>query len=193
MCVPVPFPAMRPDTLRTVVVVGDDGEIAVAVREALPRAMVMVLDARPAEAEVAMGVCRPYPWAAVWSAAGGCPDALAVSRPLTLFLVRAAAAAASCRLRSWSTFGDLVAQLRRMLGASVGGMRLAPGMGVELAGGSVVRSAPLQALLSAHPAGVIAPASRFRDAKAVLRAQGGGWTAARTGGAVRLVATPAVP
>lgn len=191
MCVPVPFPAMHPDTLRTLVVVGDDGEIAVAVREALPRTMVMVLDARPAEAEAAIGVCRPYPWAVAWASAAAFPGAFVRARPLSLFLVRSRAAEPPCRWRSWSTFGELVAQLRRMLGASAGGMRLAPGIGVQMPDGGVVRSAPLQALLSVHPSGLSAPHSRFRDVHEVLRAHSVGWTTARAGGQVRLVAAPA--
>lgn len=191
MCVPVPFPAMHPDTLRTLVVVGDDGEIAVAVREALPRAMVMVLDARPVEAQSAIGVCRPYPWAVVWAAAAAFPDALVRARTLSVLLVRGPAAEPRCRWRSWSAFGELVAQLRQMLGASAGGMRLAPGMGVQMPDGRVVRCTPLQALLSVHPSGLSAPPSRFRDVHDVLRAHGVGWTTARVGGQVRLVADPA--
>ena len=190
MSVPVPFPALRPDTLRTLVVVGDDGEVAVALRDVLPRSMVIVLDARPGEAAAAAAVCLPYPWAVVLDATAPPPRRTPVARRPTLVLARTGVAAPAAALR-WSTFRDLASQLRRMLGAHVGGMRLAPGMGVELPDGSVVRSAPLQALLSAHPAAVPAPPSQFRTVAALLRAHTVGWTAAYSNGAVTLVADPA--
>lgn len=178
MSVLMPFPALRGDTLRTLVVVGDDGETAVRLREALPRSMVLVLDSRPGETDAAVRVCRPYPWAVVWASAAALPRALAAERRPVILLVRAPGGDAPRGAVHWHRAGELVAILRRMLEASVGGMRLAPGMGVELPGGRIVRSAPLQALLSVHPGGVAAPPARFRAAASLLRARGVGWAPA---------------
>jgi hypothetical protein len=188
MSVLVPFPPLRPETLRAIVVVGDHGETAVALRDQLPRAMAVVLDARPAEAAAAVAICRPHPWAVVWASAGEMPVALAAVRIPTIALARASCSA-PLSVERWSTFTALLARLRQLLAAEVGGMRLAPGMGVEMPDGSITRSALLQALVSMHPAGVAAPAAQLRAAQALLSARCAGWTAARRGdGTVALVA-----
>lgn len=175
MCLLMPFPALRADTLRTLVVVGDDGETAVRLREALPRSMLIVLDARPAETHSAVQVCRPYPWGVVWaSEAAAVPRSLATARRPIILLVRAHAGDPPRGAIPWSRPRELVAVLQRMLAARVGGMRLAPGMGVELPGGVIARSASLQALVSMHPAGLAAPLAQFRGAASLLRTRGVG-------------------
>lgn len=176
MSVLVPFPPLRQETLRAIVVVGDDGETAVALRDALPRAMVVVFDSRPAEVAAAVDVCRPCPWALVWSSVAEMPAALAA--PPTIALLRGAPHAAPARER-WASYGVLLSRLRAMLAAEVGGMRLAPGAGVELADGSISHSAWLQALVSTHPTGVHASAAQLRATRSLLRARHAGWTAAR--------------
>ena len=189
MSVLVPFPPLRQETLRAIVVVGDDGETAVALRDSLPRAMVVVLDARPAEAAAAVTVCRPCPWALVWASAAGMPEALAATP--TIVLVREQSGTVDQPGR-WGSFAVLLARLQAMLAAEVGGMRLAPGAGVELADGSISHSAWLQALVSMHPAGMPASAAQLRGARSLLRAKGAGWTVSRgAGGTVALVATEA--
>ena len=185
MSVLVPFPPLRQETLRAIVVVGDAGETAVALRDALPRAMVVVLDARPAEAAAAIAVCRPCPWALVWSSSGEIPDALAPAPAIALVSEHSGGGPAAER---WATFGGVLARLRAMLAAEVGGMRLAPGVGVELPDGSISQSAWLQALVSMHPGGMPASAAQLRAARSLLRARGVGWTVSRgVGGAVALV------
>lgn len=186
MSVLVPFPPLRQETLRAIVVVGDHGETAVALRDALPRSMVVVLDARPAEAAAAIAVCRPCPWALVWGSESDMPAALEV-RPPTLVLASAAGAAPP-GVERWASFAALLSRLRAMLAADVGGMRLAPGVGVEMPGGSVSRSPWLQALVSAYPRGVQAQPAQVRAARSLLRAQGSGWTVERgAGGTMALV------
>jgi hypothetical protein len=175
----MPFPALRADTLRTLLVVGDDGETAVRLREALPRAMVVVLDARPGEWQEAAALCRPYPWAAVWAATAAVPERLARDRRPIILLVRAGCGDPPCGALVWVRVGELAALVQRMLDATVGGMRLAPGMGVELPGGRVVRSASLQALVSMHPCGVATPPAQFRSVASLLRASRVGWAPAR--------------
>lgn len=185
MSVLVPFPPLRQETLRAIVVVGDDGETAVALRDALPRAMVVVLDARPAEATAAIAVCRPCPWALVWSSGAEVPDALAPAPTIALVSEHSSCGPPSER---WATFGSVLARLRAMLAVEVGGMRLAPGVGVELRDGSISHSAWLQALVSMHPGGMPASAAQLRAARSLLRARGAGWTVSRgAAGTVALV------
>ncbi|MFN2581596.1 MAG: hypothetical protein ABR498_02505 [Candidatus Dormibacteria bacterium] len=154
------LPGLRPDTLRTLVSVDSDGEVAVALHERLPREMVRILDARPDEVAEAVAACNPYPWVLVSrDDVGGVP-------PATILL-------------NGMRFGDLVSRLRGMLTMSVGGMRLAPGMGVELPDGTLLRSAGLQALLSAHPDGVPASMYHFRAATQALAMHAVGWRPGR--------------
>ena len=176
MSVLVPFPPLRQETLRAIVVVGDDGETAVALRDALPRAMAVVLDARPAEAAAAIAVCRPVPWALVWSSNTEMPEAFAA--PPTIALQRAQSHAAPAPER-WASYGVLLARLRAMLAAEVGGMRLAQGVGVELPDGYISHSAWLQALVSVHPGGIRASTAQLRAARRLLHATGAGWTVSR--------------
>ena len=175
----VPFPPLRQETLRTIVVVGDDGETAVALRDALPREMVVILDARPAEAAAAIAVCHPCAWALIWDSAVA-PVAAPPARSPTIVLARTTAAGARATER-WTSYRGLLERLRAMLAADVGGMRLAPGVGIELPDGSISRSAWLQALVSMYPAGVAAPPAQLRAAQVLLRTRGAGWTAARGG------------
>ena len=185
MSVLMPFPPLRQETLRAIVVVGDDGETAVALRDSLPRAMVVVLDARPPEAAAAVSVCRPCPWVLVWSSAAGMPEALASTPTIVLDGEQSGTAEQPER---WGSFAVLLARLQAMLTAEVGGMRLAPGAGVELPDGAISHSAWLQALVSVHPAGMPASTARLRAARSLLRARGAGWTVSRgAGGTVALV------
>lgn len=177
MSVLVPFPPLQQETLRAIVVVGDHGETAVALRDALPRSMVLVLDARPDEAATTIAVCRPCPWALVWASESDMPTAIAV-RPPTLSLASAAGAAPP-GVERWTGFAMLLSRLRAMLAADVGGMRLVPGVGVEMPGGSVSRSPWLQALVSVHPRGVPAHPGQVRAVRSLLRAEGSGWTVER--------------
>ena len=165
----MPAAVLQPDTLRALVVVGDDGELAVTIREALGRDMVMVLDVRPEEAPDAVAACRPFPWAVV--DAGSSPAAPLVAELPAIVLPRGRVA-------------DLVVRLRSMLAAQVGGMRLAPGLGVLLADGTVVRCASLQALISLHPVAFPLPLERFRTAARILAAHGSAWRPANDGGVV---------
>ena len=191
MSVLMPFPPLRQETLRAIVVVGDDGETAVALRDSLPRAMVVVLDARPSEAAAAIAVCRPCPWALVWSSRTEIPAVPAPAPPPTIALVSEHSPGAPGGER-WASFGSLLARLRTMLSAEVGGLRLACGAGVELPDGSISHSAWLQALVSVHPAGMAASAAQLRAARSSLRARRTGCTVVRgAGGSVALVREPA--
>lgn len=191
MSVSMPPAVLLPDTLRSLVAVGADGEVAVALRDLLPREMVVVLDVRAGEADAAVAACRPYPWMVVDATPEGWPRSARVVEQPTILLARKAAAAAPHAL-TWSRFGDLAATVGRMLTASLGGMRLAPGVGVELEDGDLVRSAALQALISLHPRGFALPAAQFRSAARILAAHGSAWRPGydHAAGGVVLAAAP---
>ena len=57
-----------PDRSRSILVVTDDGELAVAVRDTVPRGMAVIRDARPDDAAEIAAACLPWPWKVV----GGC-------------------------------------------------------------------------------------------------------------------------
>ena len=54
-----------PDRSRAILVVTVDGELAVAVRDAVPRRMAVIRDARSDDAGDIAGACLPWPWMVV--------------------------------------------------------------------------------------------------------------------------------
>ncbi|MBV8194782.1 MAG: hypothetical protein JOY80_04565 [Candidatus Dormibacteraeota bacterium] len=166
------LPGLRPDTLRSLVVISGSAELAVGLRDRLPREMVVVIDARLDETEEAVAACRPFPWAIATDARPLAPSA---RRGPTIVLQHAQGAAGELGVIAWQRFADLASRLQHMLGADVDGMRLAPGLGVELPGGELVNSAALQALVSVHPDGVTGRQSDFRAAARALRTRSSPW------------------
>jgi hypothetical protein len=82
--------------------------------------------------------------------------------------------------------------VRRACVADVGGMRLAPGSGVELEDGTLLRGATLESLVAAYPDGFALPARNFRAVAQALARSDAGWTAKRDGNArMTLVPTAA--
>ncbi|HYA00099.1 MAG TPA: hypothetical protein VEK76_07070 [Candidatus Binatia bacterium] len=160
---------MVPDKDRAVLVIAEDGELAVGLREHLERELVIVKDARPGEAAAAADSCRPWPWMLV-GAVPRLPRQLAgrLRRPSLIAWYGPAPAPLPRHARSFSRFMDLVAEVHGSLVREVGGMRLAIGSGVDLPGGTHLRSSELQALVST-PAGFDLPASAFRAAEVALR------------------------
>src|SRR4029077_21228539 len=65
-----------PDRGRAVLVVTVDGELAVAVRDAVPRGMAVVRDARAEDVVQIAAACLPWPWMLVGSGVA-LPSALA--------------------------------------------------------------------------------------------------------------------
>jgi len=171
----MPPGAFRSDTLRALVVISDGSETAVALRDALPREMVVVLEARREEAAAAIAACRPYPWAIVADGPEAARAALSAGALPSIQLLRPLPADAPAHTFTWNRFSELVARVQSRLDARAGGMRLAPGMGVELAGGRIVRSAALQALVSMHPHGFALSATQFRSAARILAGCGSEW------------------
>ena len=179
------------DRLRSVVAVSVAGELAVALRERIPRELAVVRDARPGDLGAVYAACVPFPWLL-------CGDMAAVDTAVTVRLRRDPVAVGwigelpaelPAHARRFASFRDLVNYVNNALRADVSGMRLAPGLGVSMPGGGSARSAPLEALIAAHPDGIDAPLPSFRSAARALAAHRLGMRPQRSGGRVRLVAT----
>ncbi len=180
-----------PDRVRSIVVVTDDGELAVAVRDAVPRGIAVVRDARPDDVSEVAAACLPWPWMVVGATRSMTPGLAHVlrTRPvLTLWL-----GAAPAGLPEHASAFDRPAALLDAIGAAcsarVGGMRLAPGSGVELRDGTLMRGATLDALLGAYPGGFALPARTFRTVASALARHHAAWTPQRNGDA-RVVLAP---
>ncbi len=162
--------ALAPERDRTLVVLSRDGELAVGLRERLERARVVVKDARPDESLTAVESCQPWPWMLVGDVADLPPgvEAVPVRHPVLVLWLGPPPCGLPAHARSFSGFSELADAASRALDAEVGGMRLATGAGVELPGGRLARSASLQALVSAHPAGFNLPLAAFTSAARAL-------------------------
>jgi hypothetical protein len=162
--------ALTPERDRALLVLSRDGELAVGLRERLERARVVVKDARPDEALTAVGSCRPWPWMLVGDVAELPPgvEAAAARHPILVLWLGPPPRVLPAHVRSFSRFSELADSAGRALDAEVDGMRLAIGAGVELPGGRLARSASLQALVSAHPAGFNLPLVTFTSAARAL-------------------------
>ncbi|MBV8444465.1 MAG: hypothetical protein JOZ92_00960 [Candidatus Dormibacteraeota bacterium] len=179
------------DRLRSLVAVSAGGELAVALRELLPREFVVVRDARPDEVGAVYAACLPFPWLL-------CGDTPAVDPAVTVKLRRDPVAIGWLgelpsglpgHARGFATFRDLAGYVQNALHAGVSGMRLAPGLGVSMPDGGSARSAPLEALIAAHPEGIDVPLPSFRSAARALAEHRLGVRPQRSEGRVRLVAT----
>jgi hypothetical protein len=170
-----------PDRVRGVVVITTDGELAVAVRETVPAGIAVVRDARPDDAAEVAAACLPWPWMVVGSTDSVTPGVASLlrTRPvLTLWLGATPAGLPGHALR-FDRHTALLAAIRRACTATVGGMHLAPGSGVELGDGALLRGATLDALVGAYPGGFVLPSRTFRSVSAALARAGAGWTTER--------------
>jgi hypothetical protein len=176
---------------RTVLVVSDGIELAVAVRDQVDRAYVTVRDVPPSDGATAIRACRPWPWMVI----GDIPavsetvaEALG-EHPLLLFWCGAMPAGLPAHARGFARFSVMAAALRMALGASVAGIRLAPGGGLTMPDGIHAGNAALEALVASHPHPVVAPMRDFRGALAAITAHRVPLCLRREGdGSVRLVA-----
>ena len=75
--------------------------------------------------------------------------------------------------------GALLDAVRSACAANVGGMRLAPGSGVELADGTLLRGATLESLVAGYPRGFALPARNFRAVSDALARHNAGWSPQR--------------
>jgi hypothetical protein len=158
------------DHVRSIVVINDDGELAVAVREAIAREVAVVHDARPAEAAAAQLACRPWPWMVI----GRGSEVLAATRelarrqPVLVLWLGELPSGLPAHARSMARFAELIDAVWESARHAVGGMRLCSGAGVDLPDGGLAQSAALQALVSQHPRGFDLPTRSFRSAAQTL-------------------------
>lgn len=166
--------ALAPEHDRALVVISADGELAVGLREHLDRVRVVVKDARPAEAGSALESCRPWPWMVVGNVTELASDVQSVlaRHPVLVLWLGPLPRDLPPHARGLSRYSMLAGAASHALDGEVAGMRLAIGMGVELPGGRISRSASLQALVSAYPAGFDLPLMSFRSAARILASEG---------------------
>jgi hypothetical protein len=172
-----------PDRSRAILVVTVDGELAVAVRDAVPPSMAVIRDARSDDAGEIAGACLPWPWMVV-----GCDVSLTPAlarilreRPVLTFWLGAAPDGLPGHARLFDRPVALLDAIRDACEATVGGMRLAPGSGVELGDGTLITGATLESLVAAYPGGFALPARKFRAVSEALARHNAGWKAQRDG------------
>ena len=190
---PLTLGVRAPDRSRAILVVTVDGELAVAVRERVPRGMAVVRDAREADADDIATACLPWPWMVVGSAVT-VPSGLASiirDRPVLTLWLGAPPAGLPGHARMFDRPAALLDAVALACCARVGELRLAPGNGVELRDGIMLRGATLEALVAAYPASIAVPARTSRSIAAALARHDAGWTARRDSSErTTLVASP---
>ncbi len=187
---------LAPDRCRSIVVITPDGELAVAVRDTVPRGVAVIRDARLDDAGEVAGACLPWPWMVVGATPSVSLELIALlrTRPVLTMWLGAAPAGLPAHARSFARPAALLEAVDRACRATVGGMRLAPGSGVEMRDGTVLRGSTLDALIGAHPGGFALPSRTFRAVATALARRGVAWTPERDGTRVALVpCVPAVP
>jgi hypothetical protein len=164
---------LAPDVARTGLVISRDGELAVALRECLDRAYVLIRDVRPGEAAEGFAACRPWPWMVVGqvsSLAGSLLTAIR-HRPILVFWLGDVPPGLPGHVRAFRDYSSLAGAINRSLGRTVAGIRLSAGSGVVLPDGVHARSPELQALIASHPHELHLPLSCFRSAAQLLSAR----------------------
>ncbi len=170
-----------PDRSRAILVVTVDGELAVAVHDTAPRGMAVIRDARTDDAAAIAGACLPWPWMVVGSTVSVTPALATIlrARPVLIFWLGAAPDGLPSHARVFTRPAALLEAVRRACDANVCGMRLAPGSGVELRDGTLLRGATLESLVAAYPDGFALPTRAFRAVAEALARHDAGWTPER--------------
>lgn len=166
---------MVPDTMRTILALSDDGEIAVAVRDLVDRSMVLVRDVRTDECLEGYRAALPWPWILIGTTPTLPEGLLPLLRrhPVLIGWYRAPLPEGlPAHAVSLPTFRSVMSFVESRLAAEVAGMKLAIGLGVELPDGQLARSAELQALVSHFPDSFDVPPTAFRSAQRILTGHG---------------------
>ena len=165
---------LAPDSARTILVISEDGELAVAIHDRVDRAYALVKDVRPAEALEGMATCLPWPWLVVGDVADLAPQVVDAfrNRPILMFWRGPTPPGLPGHTRTFERFSDLANAVTDAMAANVEGMKLAIGLGVDLPDGGYARSAELQALVTNHPHPFDVPLDAFRSAVRVLASHG---------------------
>lgn len=168
----IPEHAVWPVAVRTLLVIGDDRELATALRDRLDRAYLTVLEVRADEAPMAVRACSPWPWMVVGTTTGLDPITAARLRRSPVLVAWRGRQPPGLPLHTVAVerFSEAVTVVEAALRAEVGGVRLAVGDGVTTPGGIHARNAPLEALVAQHPHPLFAPSRHFSSAARVLAA-----------------------
>ncbi len=178
---------------RSVLVIAEDPELAVALRDRLDRAYVTVLDIRPSEADEAIRDRHACPWMVVGTVRQITDEALRAlaRRPVLLLWLGTAPAQLPRHARSLLRYSEVAAALEEAIAADVGGMRLAPGCGLQMPDGCHAADDALEVLVGGHPHPVYAEARHFRAVGTTLRTHGVAFSLARTASAGASLVTTA--
>ena len=183
-----------PDRVRSIVVVTDDGELAVAVRETVPAGIAVVRDARPDDAEEVAAACLPWPWMVVGATEALTPGLASVlrTRPvLTLWLGAAPAGLPAHAVR----FDRPTALLEAIEAACYARTSAACASLREAVSSSLTArccAARHSMRSSAHIRAVSRlPSRTFRSVSAALARADAGWTTERDGDARASRSSPA--
>jgi hypothetical protein len=158
---------MRRAALRTLLVVSERPHPWALLRDRLDPDLVTVAWARPSDAGA-----RAAPWMLAGDG-GRAPEGAAALRDRLVCWrwVGTAPAGLPAEPLLCPDWHHVAADAERALAASLGGLRLAPGVGLVLPDGSyLARAAELEALLAAHPGGLAVGAPTPRVRAAVRRA-----------------------
>ncbi len=173
---------------RTALVVGDDPELAVALRDRLDRAYVTVREVRTSEALVAVRACAPWPWMLIGDGAVPAEAVAELSgKPVLVVWRGEPPPGLPAHAVGAQRFAEVAAAVERALSAEVLGMRLAVGDGVVMPDGMHAGSAALEALVAAHPRPLFAATHHFRSAERTLSAHGVPLRPGRHGGGIALL------
>ncbi|GAC1337025.1 MAG: hypothetical protein NVSMB29_00740 [Candidatus Dormibacteria bacterium] len=166
--------ALIPDRARAVLVISDGAEVAVALRERVSRGLAVVRDVRPQEMSDGVRACRPWPWMVVGEVerVSGPVRAILCAEPVLIFWRGAVPEGFPPHVRRFASFAALAEAVTQALCSDAAGLRLAPGMGVELPDGRLSRSVELQALVSAHPRSFSLAHRRFHSSARLLARSG---------------------
>lgn len=184
---------LAPDRCRSIVVITADGELAVAVRDSVPSGVAVIRDARPDDAAEVAGACLPWPWMVVGATASMTPalGTLLRTRPVLTLWLGSPPTGLPGHALTFDRPAVLLTAVDNACRANVGGMRLAPGSGVELHDGTLLQGATLDALVGAHPGGFALPSRTFRSVAIALARHGAAWTPERDDNA-RVTLVPCV-
>jgi hypothetical protein len=174
---------------RTLLVIAEGSELAVALRDRVHRAYLTVREVRPAEAYGAVLGGPRRPWMVVGDGAelpGEIVDLL-TRHPIVLLWRGPQPAGLPAHTRCFERFSDLADAVEAALGAEVGGMRLAPGDGLTMTDAEHATVPALEVLVATHPFPVFARGQHFRRVDAALKSHGVPLRLAIGGGGARLV------
>jgi hypothetical protein len=172
--------ALLSDTMRSIVVVSADGELAVAIRDRIAAELALVRDVRPDEALAAAAACAPWPWMVAGDAAASSDfTALLAQKPVIVMWLGQYPAGLPAHAQRYRHASDLLDAVDATARHVVGGMRLAAHAGVLMPDGGLARSSSLQALVSQHPHGFALGLQEFRSAARSLASHHVEWRASQ--------------